>query len=80
MRRSCTAASYAYTPRDFDVALALLENDAVPYRSWITERDLADGEDAFRALVEHPDEVTEDRPATGALARLSRRDSGDCLK
>jgi 2-desacetyl-2-hydroxyethyl bacteriochlorophyllide A dehydrogenase len=50
--------SYAYTPRDFDTALALLADGALGYERWITERPLAEGQAAFRALVEEPDEVT----------------------
>lgn len=50
--------SFAYTQRDFDVALALLERGAIDYRGWISERPLSDGAAAFADLVERPGEVT----------------------
>ncbi len=50
--------SYAYTQADFDAALELLRGHAVPYRHWITQRPLDDGQEAFRTLVERPDQAT----------------------
>ena len=50
--------SFAYTQRDFDVALDLLRRGAIDYRGWISERPLSDGAAAFADLVERPGEVT----------------------
>jgi len=50
--------SFAYTQEDFDAALELLRADAIPYRHWITERPLQDGQAAFQTLVERPEEAT----------------------
>lgn len=60
--------SYAYTPEDFAVALRTLQSGAVRYEPWITELPLADGQAAFRTLVERPDQATKIilRPGTTA--------------
>jgi threonine dehydrogenase-like Zn-dependent dehydrogenase len=50
--------SYAYTPDDFEAALSRLRQSSVPYQPWITELALDQGQAAFEALVERPDEVT----------------------
>jgi 2-desacetyl-2-hydroxyethyl bacteriochlorophyllide A dehydrogenase len=50
--------SYAYTPVDFHAALTMLQAGAIPYRSWITERPLEEGQAAFKTLVERPGEAT----------------------
>lgn len=50
--------SYAYTQRDFDVALRMLQAGLIPYGPWITELELAEGQAAFQALVERPGDVT----------------------
>lgn len=50
--------SYAYTQRDFDVALRLLQSGSVSYRPWITELGLPEGQAAFEALVDRPGDVT----------------------
>ncbi len=50
--------SYAYTPTDFSAALALLQAGRIPYASWISERPLEDGQEAFKTLVERPNQAT----------------------
>jgi 2-desacetyl-2-hydroxyethyl bacteriochlorophyllide A dehydrogenase len=50
--------SYAYTQDDFDAALELLRTDAIHYQHWITELPLQDGQEAFRTLVERPEQAT----------------------
>ena len=50
--------SFAYTPRDFDLALDLLRRGAIDYAPWITERPLSEGPAAFADLVERPGDVT----------------------
>ena len=50
--------SFAYTPRDFDLALELLRRGAIDYAPWITERPLSEGPAAFADLVERPGDVT----------------------
>jgi threonine dehydrogenase-like Zn-dependent dehydrogenase len=50
--------SYAYTEDDFDAALELLRVDAIPYKHWITELPLQDGQAAFQTLVERPEQAT----------------------
>lgn len=50
--------SYAYTQDDFDAALELLRADAIHYQHWITELPLQDGQEAFRTLVERPEQAT----------------------
>jgi L-iditol 2-dehydrogenase len=50
--------SYAYSPVDFQSALTMLQAGAIPYRSWITELPLDEGQAAFKTLVERPEEAT----------------------
>jgi threonine dehydrogenase-like Zn-dependent dehydrogenase len=69
--------SYAYTERDFETALGLLQSGAIAYRPWITELDLDRGQAAFEALVDRPAEVTKIvlRPP-GARERTDPRGAG----
>jgi 2-desacetyl-2-hydroxyethyl bacteriochlorophyllide A dehydrogenase len=50
--------SFAYTQEDFDAAVELLRTDAIPYKHWITELPLQDGQEAFQTLVERPEQAT----------------------
>lgn len=50
--------SYAYTRRDFEIALDLLQRGRIPYEDWITEMPLSDGHDAFVILADRPQDAT----------------------
>jgi 2-desacetyl-2-hydroxyethyl bacteriochlorophyllide A dehydrogenase len=71
--------SYAYTPEDFEIALRTLQSGAVRYQPWITEMPLADGQAAFRALVERPNEATKIilRPGAAPAGDAQSADQSD---
>lgn len=50
--------SYAYTQRDFELALELLDQGRIPYQGWITEMPLSEGHDAFVTLADRPEDAT----------------------
>jgi len=50
--------SYCYTPREFDTALEIMRDGSVSHSDWITELKLAEGQQAFETLVNHPESAT----------------------
>ena len=51
-------ATYAARPEDFQDAIAALEDGAVKHFDWIKTYPLADGAQAYSALVDTPDQLT----------------------
>lgn len=60
--------SFAYTPRDFDLALSLLIDGEVDLTPWTAQMRLEEGQQAFETIIRTP----------GATLKMLLRVNGDC--
>lgn len=60
--------SFAYTPNDFEHALALLVDGTVDLTPWIAQMRLEEGQSAFEKIIDAP----------GAILKMMLRISGEC--